>query len=149
MKNCILILLILITGCSRENINSEIKYRLGSYGKFIETMQPDSLAQFYLPQGSLSGQGESPIVGPKAIAKHLKQFIDFTVLEYRFTTDSIYTRGDTVLSNGSYFQKVIVPTKDTLALGGKIICKWMFDNQQWKIQSMFTYDYRDLKQRSR
>ncbi len=147
MKPIIALLIILTTACGKRNNKQELTDRLTQYGKFIVAMKPDSLAGFYLPNGSLSGENEKPIIGPVSIAKHLKKFTDFYVLAYTFTTDSTYTANDTVFTKGSYFQKVVIPTKDTLELGGNVRCKWVFSKHTWMLQSMYTYNYQDLKKR--
>jgi hypothetical protein len=147
MKQILMLLVTLTIACNHKNSKPDLSQRLTQYGKFMVAMKPDSLAGFYMPTGSLSGENEKPIIGPKSISKHLKRFTDFNVLVNTFKTDSTYTANDTVFTQGSYFQKVVIPSKDTLELGGKVRCKWVFYKHTWMLQSMYTYNYQDLKKR--
>ncbi len=149
MKIKITYLLFLFASCSKQHEPSEIESQMKWYGRSIKSNQSDSIASRYLPMGSLLGEGQKAIIGKDSISKFLKQFNDFHVLEYTFKIDSAILKGDTALLNGTYFQKVVIPKRDTLELGGDYSCVWIYVNGKWFINSFYTYHYKNLKRSKR
>jgi hypothetical protein len=146
MKNKLLLLLIVFISCTEKNKKEDVESLLNQYSNFIKSNKPDSISTLYASNGKLSGEGQLAIVSPDSIGNFLKGFSDFNVLEYKFTSDSIFFQKDSAFAIGSYFQKVVIPAGDTLELGGKYSVDFTRNaSNQWLIGKMYTYDYRNLK----
>ncbi len=144
MKNLLVFLLIALASCTNKGKKKDVEILLDRYSSFIKSNKPDSIASLYALDGKLSGEGQRAITSPDSIRNFLKGFAYFNVLEYKFTSDSIFFKQDSAFATGSYFQKVIIPAGDTLELGGEFSCKLVY-MKGWFIKNLYTFNYRDLK----
>jgi len=136
-----------IVSCSVDK-TSEVNRAMRNYDKQITHLATDSIAQLYMQDGELSGEGQNSVVGRDSIGIFLKSFADSNVkvIRYISTTDSTLFKNDAAIQYGSYNQIVKMPSGDTLKLGGNYIATWVDNGKgEWLIKKMFTHNYKNLK----
>jgi hypothetical protein len=117
--------------------NVEIEEAMHHYDDLIRSVNADSIAAIYAPNGQL---GDNPaIVGRDSIRSFLKTFSGFNVLETGSTSDSIGFRGDTATQRGTYYQRTILPEGDTVRVSGSFTATWIRIDGRWYIAKMLTH----------
>jgi hypothetical protein len=124
-----------VLACAPDR-NREIEDAMHHYDDLIRSVNPDSIAAIYAPNGQL---GDNPaIVGRDSIRSFLKTFSGFNVLETVSTSDSIGFHGDTATQKGTYYQRTILPEGDTVRVGGSFTTTWTRIDGRWYIAKMLT-----------
>ncbi len=110
---------------------------LQHYSLLVAKMANDSIAAMYTADGELAGPGQPPVVGPAAIQAFLQSFAAYRVLTERMTSDSITVQGDTAFQSGRWWQQVIIPAGDTVAVHGGFSAQWLRDSAgEWHLRRM-------------
>lgn len=109
------------------------------YNGFVIAMNADSIAACFRPDGEMQDAGSPPIVGPSAIRAHLQSFAAYHVLENRLTVDSSRMFGDTVTERGAFWQRVRLPSGDTVVAQGRFDARWIRDSPgHWRLRRLAT-----------
>ncbi len=102
------------------------------------TVNPDSMAAFLTPTGTLFEPGIKPIQTRDSIRAFLASFPGVKVHVATASPDSIEVYGVTVYYWGSYFERLDFPGQPTSAQHGKFVAQWVRqDDGQWLIHRMF------------
>lgn len=131
-------IVLLLSACADKK--SEIEKALKQYDQLTFRMSADSLANTYLPNGTLSGKGMKKYVGPDSIRKFLKSFntAGIHLLSNGTKPQSITFVGDTAVAEGIYEQKAKLENGDTGIYSGTFKSKWIKSNTKWMLASMYT-----------
>ncbi len=144
----IILLIIILSSCSRIEVQSIDKH-VARYNNLLLKIEGDSLADCYTIDGELAGENQNSVFGRDSIRKLFKSFAGVHILEYTSKADSTIFLKDFAVQKGTYFQKVIVASGDTLELGGQYESTWIKDKHDWLIKKMYTYQYRNFKDERR
>ena len=147
MKLIFFFLLVFIFFACERNRTDEVKSALQRYDQFILSMQPDSLAACFLPDGKLGGEGQPAIVGQDSIRIFLKSFQGAKVLKNESTSSKIEINGEVAHQMGEYQQVIVLLEKgDTLQLTGHFDATWIeVEKSVWKLKTMYTSNYTNRK----
>ena len=132
----ILIIITILFSCntSRHN-NKGVQSAMNHYDHYIQTMDVDSIALLYSPDGDLGEMAH----GRDSIRKFLDKFKNFKVLSQTSTTKSITKMRDSTLQKGLYHQTVIVPVNDTVTVKGEYSATWVWLSKRgWQLKRMET-----------
>lgn len=130
------VVFILLFSCntSRHN-NKGVQSAMNQYDHYIQTMDVDSIALLYTPDGDLGTMAH----GRDSIRKFLDKFKSFKVLSQTSTTDSINSMRDSTIQKGIYHQTVIVPVNDTVTVKGEYTATWVWlPKKGWHLKRMET-----------
>lgn len=132
----ILSILTLLFSCnaSRHN-NKGVQSAMNQYDHYIQTMDVDSIALVFTPEGDLGKMAH----GRDSIRKFLDKFKSFKVLSQTSTTESINNMRDSTIQKGIYHQTVIVPVNDTVKVKGEYTATWVWlPKSGWRLKRMET-----------
>jgi len=105
------------------------------YDHYIQTMDVDSIALLYTPEGDLGQMAH----GRDSIRKFLNKFKNFKVLSQTSTTASITNMHDSTLQKGFYHQTVVIPVNDTVTVKGEYTATWVWLSKSgWHLKRMET-----------
>ena len=108
---------------------------MNQYDHYIQSMDVDSIALLYSPDGDLGNMAH----GRDSIRKFLDKFKNFKVLSQTSTTESIKSMRDSTLQKGIYHQTVIVPVNDTVTVKGEYNATWVWLSKVgWHLKRMET-----------
>ncbi len=136
LTSLIAIVFILLVSCntSRHN-NKGVQAAMNQYDHYIQTMDVDSIALLFTPNGDLGAMAH----GRDSIRKFLDKFKSFKVLSQSSTTDSINSMRGSTIQKGKYHQTVIVPVNDTVTVKGEYTATWvLLPNKGWHLKKMET-----------
>jgi hypothetical protein len=130
------LIITLFASCHPKERSAEsVEQAMQKYNRYILKMDVDSIALLYAPDGELGKMAR----GRDSIRRFLENFKQYKVLSQVSKTNLITIIRDTALQSGLYTQKVIVPAKDTVTVGGLFSTKWIWmDSTGWHIQRMET-----------
>ena len=112
---------------------------LAAYNELVLAMAGDRIADTYTADGEMQDAGQPAIIGPEAIKSHLASFADFKVLANRLTADSTTVDADTASQRGTYWQRVRLPSGETVEVQGLFEAAWLRTAPgQWKLRRMAT-----------
>ncbi len=109
---------------------------LAQYAAKVQAMDSEGIGASYTADGAMVSPGAPPVVGPAAIAAHLQSFSAFKVLEERMTPELTNQAGDSADQTGTYFQRVTLPSKETIEVSGRFQADWRFVDGQWRLQRL-------------
>lgn len=113
---------------------------LQRYTNLVRRMDADSIGALYLPDGVLGNTDRPPVVGPRAVTAFLHAFDNYHVVDYATRSDSIRVTGDTVRQAGRWWQRVVVPSGDTVSVSGGLLVEWVRSAQgAWRVKRMSTF----------
>lgn len=117
----------------------EVAAALQRYSDFMLRMDNAGIAGLFADDSELKNTGQDPIYGPKAVRALFDTFKDYKVLAYQIHADSTQIRSDIAVQSGSYRQKVMLPSKQTIEVSGRFDAVWtrMADGR-WLIHRMLT-----------
>jgi Domain of unknown function (DUF4440) len=119
--------------------NQEIESAMNQYNRYILSMNTDSIASIFAPDGDLGDIAH----GRDSIQHFLLRFKEFKVLSQKSTTNSISITGDSATQTGMYWQTTIIPPNDTVHVKGNFTAKWIWlGGSGWKIKRMDTQPVR-------
>ena len=136
-KNCFIrVIITLLFACNTNRHNTKgIQSVMKLYDHYIQTMDVDSIALLYTPEGDLGQMAH----GRDSIRKFLDKFKNFKVLSQTSTTASITNMQDSTLQKGFYHQTVIVPVNDTVTVKGEYTATWVWLSKSgWHLKRMET-----------
>ena len=108
---------------------------MNQYDHYIQTMDVDSIALLFTPDGDLGKMAH----GRDSITKFLDKFKSFKVLSQTSTTESINNMRDSIIQKGIYHQTVIVPVNDTVTVKGEYTATWVWLHKSgWHLKRMET-----------
>jgi len=114
----------------------EIESAMNQYSRYILSMNTDSIASMFTPDGDLGDIAH----GRDSIQHFLMRFKDFKVLSQSSTTNKISIVGDSAIQKGMYWQTTIVPPRDTVHVKGTFVAQWTWlETTGWKIKRMDTH----------
>ena len=115
--------------------NQEIESAMNQYNRYILSMNTDSIASIFTPDGDLGDVAH----GRDSIKRFLYRFKEFRVLSQRSVTGTITVSGDSAQQKGMYWQTTIVPPNDTVHVKGNFTTQWIwFAGSGWKIKRIDT-----------
>ncbi len=121
-----------------ENASREVADAMQRYQAVASTVNPDSMAAFFTPTGTLFEPGIKPIQTRDSIRAFLASFPGVKVQVATATPDSIEVYGATAYYWGTYFERLDFPGQPTSAQHGKFVAQWVRqDDGQWLIHRMF------------
>jgi hypothetical protein len=121
--------------CYAQSRNeSGVETAMKKYDRLILKMNPDSIALFYSADGELGNMA----TGRDSIRNFLNRFNNFKVLMQDSKTSFITINRDTAFQTGTYHQKVIIPSGDTVSVKGIFNVKWIWTKNIWQIKLMDT-----------
>ena len=128
------IALLFSCNASRHNRNG-VQSSMNQYDHYIQTMDVDSIALLYTPDGDLGKMAH----GRDSIRKFLDKFKSFKVLSQTSTTESINNMRDSTIQKGVYRQSVILPVSDTVSVKGEYTATWVWlPKSGWHLKRMET-----------
>jgi len=135
-----ILLAVCCVGCSPHK--REVARALEKYDGYLLHLEADSIANCYLPDGVLKGEGQPAVVGPDSIRSFLKVFKG-VVVEQSSHIRVTKIEGDSAVQQGTYRQVVTYPSRrQTLELGGEFEAVWVnTDAAVWKLRRMQTGNY--------
>ena len=107
---------------------------LQHYADFVLRMQSDSIADLFLKDGEVVNPGEEPMKGRETIRNFLKSFTEYKVLAESMHADSTHVSGTNATQIGHYYQKVTVPSGNTIEVSGRFRIEWKKDQGRWLIR---------------
>jgi ketosteroid isomerase-like protein len=122
--------------CGCTVARPSVDQALAQYAAKIQAMNPTEIGASYTADGEMVSPGTPPLVGPAAIAEHLQSFSAFHVLEERMTPDLTTQTGDTAEQRGTYFQRVTLPSAETIEVSGRFQADWRFVDGQWRLRRL-------------
>ncbi|MBS1489872.1 MAG: DinB family protein [Bacteroidetes bacterium] len=133
-----ILLMILFSACDQHKY--EIETTLKKYERLTFEMKGDSLAGFYVANGTLSGKGMKLYTGPDSIRKFLSAFkpADIHMVSNTLRTNSLHFNKDSARIEGTYEQKIILAQGDTGVYTGTFSSAWVKQNGRWLIAKMYT-----------
>ena len=141
MRPLIAALLVATAAChnapSRDDAVA-VRAALAHYAALATAMQHDSIAALFEPDGEMVNAGSTPIVGPAAIAAHLRSFAEFHVIANRLDADTTRVTGDSAEQTGTFWQRVRLPAGDTVIASGRFAARWVRDGGVWKLRRLAT-----------
>ncbi len=130
------IIFILLFACNASMHNKEgVQAAMNQYDHYIQTMDVDSIALLYTPDGDLGQMAH----GRDSIRKFLDKFKSYKVLSQTSTTESINDMTDSTIQKGLYHQTVIAPVNDTVTVKGEYTATWVWlQKSGWHLKRMET-----------
>lgn len=117
----------------------EVQSALAHYGALAAAMSHDSVAALFTDAGELVTAGQPTIVGPDSIRAHLQSFVGFRVLSNDLHADTTRATSDSAYQAGTFRQRVVIPSGDTVTAQGRFSVDWVFDAAHgWRIRRMAT-----------
>jgi uncharacterized protein (TIGR02246 family) len=135
--------LALLASCtltSREpaSARTEVADAMQRYQAAARTVQPDSIAAYFAPNGVLFEPGIHPIRTRDSIRAFVASFPGVQVHTATATPDTIEVHDGTAFLWGSYFEKLSFPGQPTSEQHGKFVAQWVRqDDGRWLIQRMY------------
>ena len=118
---------------------AEVDSALARYARFTLSMNSDSLAASFAPDGELVSEGQPPIVGPAAILTHLNSFSEYKVIADSLVADTTTADSASGRQVGRYWQRVRVPKGDTIEVRGGFEARWVrLAPREWRLQRLAT-----------
>lgn len=115
--------------------SQEIESAMNQYNRYILSMNTDSIASIFTPDGDLGDVAH----GRDSIKRFLYRFREFRVLSQTSSTNMISVSGDNALQKGMYWQTTIVPPNDTVHVKGNFTTHWVWlSGSGWKIKRIDT-----------
>jgi ketosteroid isomerase-like protein len=141
---CAVLFGLLIAGCkaapSPEAAQRDVLTALAAYDTLILRMDHARIGASFLADGETSDGDQAPIRGPEAIRAHLQRFAAFRVLANSLEADTTRVQADTAWQTGTYWQRVQVPSGDTVEVTGRFEVTWIQTTPgHWKIRRMHTF----------
>jgi len=119
----------------RAAVNAELQH----YSELVVAMDHAGIAALFAPQGEIVNPGARPVRGPDAIAKYLRGFSRYRVVDDRLAPARTVVHGDTARQVGFYEQHVRTPKGDTLHATGRFEATWLrVRPREWRILRMET-----------
>ena len=113
----------------------EIESAMNQYNRYLVSMNTDSIASLFTPDGDLGGMAR----GRDSIRRFLMRFKDYKVLSQKSSTETISISGDSATQKGMYWQITVVPPRDTVHVKGNFTASWIWlAHEGWKIKRMET-----------
>ncbi len=113
----------------------EIESAMNQYDRYLVSMNTDSIASLFTPDGDLGGMAQ----GRDSIRRFLLRFKDYKVLSQKSSTETISISGDSATQKGMYWQITVVPPRDTVHVKGNFTASWKWlAHEGWKIKQMET-----------
>lgn len=120
------------------SVANEVAQSMQRYQTVARTVNPDSMASFFTPTGTLFEPGINPIHTRDSIRAFLGSFPGVKVHVATATPDSIEVYGGTAYLWGSYFERLAFPGQPVGEQRGKFVAQWVRqDDGQWLIHRMF------------
>ena len=117
---------------------NEINAALARYRTLTLRMQPEKVAAMFDLNGEVSHESQDPVIGREAILAFVNSFVGYKILEYELTATSTAVQGESATQKGTYRQKVIAPTGETVAVQGTFEARWSRQTGSWLISRMHT-----------
>ena len=128
-------LLLGVIACQQPHSATEIEAAMKHYDQLIKTVNADSMAMLYTPDGNLGNIA----YGQDSIRRFLARFKDVKVLSMASTTTSIEMKGDSSIQKGTYRQVAVLPKQDTVHVKGEYTANWQWEAANgWRIKRMLT-----------
>jgi ketosteroid isomerase-like protein len=127
-----------VTGHAQVSPEAEVDAALQRYADLLRAMDDHAIAQSFTSDGEVVNPGQTPVVGPAAIERFIRQFDGYHVLEYEIRAERTAVTGQTAVQNGRFRQKVRTPEGRTLDVNGLFQAEWIRETDGWKIRRMST-----------
>lgn len=134
--------------CHREPVSpspsaaievNEVGRALAHYEALTIAMASDSIAALFTADGVLGAAGQPDIVGPAAIAEHLRSFAGYQVLADTLRADTTRLNNNGARQVGTYWQRVRVPGGDTVEVHGRFEAQWVhLGGASWRLRRLAT-----------
>ena len=126
-----------LEAAERRAAVQEIESNLTRYNNLVLLMDNARIAELFAEDGELVGPN-GPIRGPKAIREFLETFKDYHVKANKTTPTSTSVYGAHAKQIGTYWQRVQLPSKETVEVSGRFEASWIRRSGQWLIERMST-----------
>jgi hypothetical protein len=130
----LLFIVIFFSANAQNKTEAGVEQAMKTYDRFILSMNTDSIAMLYAPDGELGKMAK----GRDSIRSFLNRFKDFRVLSQNSETNKISIEKDSAIQTGSYRQTVIIPSRDTVSVKGNFTAFWIWSGKGWQIRRMET-----------
>jgi uncharacterized protein (TIGR02246 family) len=134
--------LLLMWSCTKRTSDDdkrEVTAALQRYDRLIQTVNADSIALLYMPNGEIIGNGKTAAIGRDSIRAFLSTFRNVRVPSNISTVSDISITADTAVQRGSYKQVAIIGGHDTVRVKGDFTATWQRDAKgQWLLRRMAT-----------
>jgi uncharacterized protein (TIGR02246 family) len=114
---------------------AEVEAALQRYNAFVLAMDNAAIAELYAEDGELAGPN-GPVRGRKAIREFLETFKDFHVKANKTTPEKTSVNGETATQSARYWQRVELPSHETVEVSGRLDAQWAKHGGRWLIQHM-------------
>lgn len=112
---------------------------LARYGGYVRVMENEKVADMFDPEGELSVENETPVVGRGAILKFLNTAPRDTVIDYAVSATTTAVEGTRATQKGHYYQKALSAAGETVQVHGSFEATWAYQRGgQWLISRMHT-----------
>lgn len=116
----------------------EIAQAMERYMVAARAVDPDAIAAFFTPTGTLFEPGISPVESRESIRTFIASFPGVRVEIATATPDTIEVFGDTALLWGSYFERLAFPGQPVSEQHGRFVTEWVRQSDgTWLIQRFF------------
>ncbi len=120
---------------SRGHDPRGVRAAMEEYDRLILHMNVDSIAMLYAPEGELGDIAR----GRDSIRHFLARFRNIRVLSQASGSDTVLIGGDTAWQLGTYHQRDILPSGDSVSVHGTFKARWVWIYPGgWHIRRMDT-----------
>jgi uncharacterized protein (TIGR02246 family) len=122
----------------RDHDTGALTRALQRYVAAARSIDPEAIASFYTPAGTLFEPGIQPIVGRDAIRAFIASFPGVRVEIATATPETIDVHGDVAYVWGAFFEKLDFPGQPVSAQQGKFVAQWARQpDGAWLIERMY------------
>ena len=116
-----------------------VEAALQHYADLLRAMDSHGIARSFTDDGEVVNPGQTPVRGPEAIEKFIRQFDAYHVLEYEIHAEKTTVSGQTASQSGRFRQRVTTPEGRTLDVRGSFQADWIRGSGGvWRIRRMST-----------
>jgi uncharacterized protein (TIGR02246 family) len=116
----------------------EVREALERYAHSLLAMDARAIAATYTADGEGLTPGAPTLRGPAAIEAHLATFSAYHVLEATMVPDSTSVAGQTAQQQGTWSQRVTLPSGETVHVHGRFTADWLRVDGAWKLKRLET-----------
>jgi hypothetical protein len=129
----------MLSSSAQYKTSAGVELAMKKYDHLILGMNADSIALIYTSDGELGKMAK----GRDSIRNFLNGFRNFRVLMQSSETNNISIDHDSAFQTGTYWQTVIVPSKDTISVRGSFTAFWIWQIRNgWLLRRMETQPMR-------
>lgn len=111
-----------------------VRHQLAAYAAAAAAVDPDKIARFFAPHGTLFEPGIAPISTPDSIRAFIASFRGVVVDSAMLRADTVEVFGRTAIVWGTYFERLRFPGQPESAQHGRFVMEWRYsEDGNWYI----------------